>query len=135
MNQGEFSGYASLFDKKDMDNDIVLKGAFKKSLLRKPACNVRMLFQHDPKTPIGSWIDIHEDKRGLWAHGRLNLEVARARELHSLLSHGGIDGLSIGFKAREAKVKNGVRHLIEIDLWEISIVTFPMLNGARVKLI
>jgi uncharacterized protein len=135
LTQAAFSGYASLFGKRDLEDDVVVKGAFKASLLRRKPRGIRMLFQHDVTMPIGTWLDVYEDERGLFCNGRLNLEVARARELKSLLEHGGIDGLSIGYKACHSVTKKGIRYLHEIDLIEISIVTFPMLHEARAKLI
>jgi HK97 family phage prohead protease len=94
-----------------------------------------MLFQHDPSEPIGIWLDLHEDATGLYARGRLIPEVARARELLSLLREGAVDGLSIGFRAAKARIdpRTRVRSLLAVDLWEISIVTFPLLAGARVR--
>lgn len=130
----EFEGYASLFGAPDGAGDVVLPGAFRASLERRGAQGIRMLFQHDPKEPVGAWIDLREDARGLRVRGRLASEVQRARELAALLGEGGIDGLSIGFRAVRASRERGtgLRRLIEIDLWEVSLVTFPMLRGARV---
>jgi HK97 family phage prohead protease len=93
-----------------------------------------MLFQHDPNQPIGTWTRIYEDARGLYVRGRLATEVAKAREVLSLMRAGALDGLSIGFRAVKGarNAKSGVRRLEKIDLWEISIVTFPMLPEARV---
>ncbi|GLK76002.1 hypothetical protein GCM10008171_12560 [Methylopila jiangsuensis] len=130
---GRVSGYASLFGVVDLGRDVVAPGAFSGSLERRGANGVRFLFQHDPAEPIGAWERIAEDARGLRVEGRLNLAVARARELRALLRQGALDGLSIGFRpVRAARMAGGVRRLVEIDLWEISIVTFPMLPGARV---
>jgi uncharacterized protein len=94
-----------------------------------------MLFQHDPSEPVGIWLELREDFRGLFARGRLIPEVARGRELISLLRAGAIDGLSIGFRASKARIdpKTRIRRLHAVDLWEISIVTFPLLAGARVR--
>jgi hypothetical protein len=94
-----------------------------------------MLFQHDPSEPVGIWLELREDFRGLFARGRLIPEVARGRELISLLRAGAIDGLSIGFRASKARIdpKTRIRRLHAVDLWEISIVTFPLLAGARVQ--
>jgi HK97 family phage prohead protease len=96
---------------------------------------IPMLFQHDPAEPVGVWLDLREDARGLYARGRLIPEVARARELLSLLRAGAIDGLSIGFRTVKGRIdpKTRVRSLLAADLWEISIVTFPLLAGARVR--
>jgi HK97 family phage prohead protease len=131
---GVFVGYASLFNRRDGAGDIVMPGAFKDSLKLRGPQGIRMLFQHDPAEPVGTWIDIVEDDKGLQVRGRLNGGVQRGRELIALLSERGLDGLSIGFKTVSANRDRatGGRRLHRIDLWEISLVTFPMLQGARV---
>lgn len=132
---GLIEGYASLFGVEDGGGDVVLSGAFKRSLAKRGAAGVKMLWQHKAEEPIGVWTAIEEDARGLKVAGRLDLSVARAREALSLLRSGAVDGLSIGFRTRSAATdkSSGVRRLIEIDLWEISLVTFPMLTQARVS--
>ncbi|MGE0501460.1 MAG: HK97 family phage prohead protease [Rhizobiaceae bacterium] len=132
---GWFSGYASLFGRVDLGKDVVEKGAFARSLKERGATGVRMLFQHDPAEPIGAWTEIREDERGLFVRGRLTDGVARAREVLSLMKGGALDGLSIGFRAVRSRrdAASGVRRILEADLWEISVVTFPMLPGARVE--
>jgi HK97 family phage prohead protease len=134
---GTFSGYASLFGETDLNRDRVMPGAFAKSLARRGAAGVRMLFQHDPATPIGVWTEVREDSRGLFVRGRLTTDVAKGREALALMRAGAIDGLSIGFRTVRGKTdaKTGVRSLVEIDLWEISVVTFPMLPTARVTMV
>ena len=131
---GTFSGYASLFDTEDMGRDIVLPGAFRDSLRQRGAAGIRMLYQHKPDEPIGVWESLKEDARGLYARGRLMLAVARAREVLALMRAGALDGLSIGFRAVTGKrdARTGIRRLARIDLWEISVVTFPLLPDARV---
>lgn len=131
---GRFEGYASLFNHPDLGNDVVLPGAFRDTLARRGARGVRMLFQHNPAEPIGTWDVIREDHKGLFVQGRLATGVARAREVLALMRSGAIDGLSIGFKAIKAHRDRaaGIRKLAQIDLWEISIVTFPMLPEARI---
>jgi uncharacterized protein len=132
---GVFAGYASLFNKRDQAGDIVMAGAFRDSLIKRGASDIRMLFQHDPAEPVGTWVDVRETEYGLYVLGRLNRNVQRGRELNSLLERGGIDGLSIGFKTVLAKPDRiaRARRLLAVDLWEISLVTFPMLNEARVS--
>ncbi|MDE2444802.1 MAG: HK97 family phage prohead protease [Alphaproteobacteria bacterium] len=132
---GVFAGYASLFGKRDGAGDMVMPGAFAASLKKRGAENIRMLFQHNPAEPVGVWLDIHETERGLYVQGRLNRNVQRGRELLALLEQGGLDGLSIGFKTIAARQDRATktRALTAIDLWEISLVTFPMLDGARVS--
>ena len=131
---GSFEGYASVFGKVDLRRDLVEPGAFRASLERRGTAGIRMLFQHDPAEPIGTWTEVREDARGLRVKGRLSLAVARGREVHALMRQGGLDGLSIGFRTVRARTdaKSGVRRISEVDLWEISIVTFPMLPEARV---
>ncbi len=132
---GVFVGYASLFGRKDQSGDIVMAGAFATSLKRRAPQDVRMLFQHDAAEPVGTWLDMRETDKGLHVTGRLDCNVQRGRELLSLLDTKGLDGLSIGFKTVRARrdKATGARLLAEIDLWEISLVTFPMLDGARVS--
>jgi uncharacterized protein len=132
---GEFEGYASLFGVPDMAKDVVEPGAFRESLARRGARGVKLLWQHDPATPIGRWLWLGEDARGLRVRGRLSLEVTRASELRALMRDGAVDGLSIGFRTERARAdpNTGRRHLLKIDLWEVSLVTFPMLPGARVS--
>ncbi|MBB3539753.1 MULTISPECIES: HK97 family phage prohead protease [Rhizobium] len=132
---GSFSGYASVFGEVDLGKDAIERGAFRKSLAERGAGGVRMLFQHDPAEPIGAWKTIREDSRGLYVEGMLAEGVSRAREVHQLLKNGALDGLSIGFRTVRAKTdaKSGVRRILEADLWEISVVTFPMLPSARVQ--
>lgn len=131
---GTFEGYASLFGLVDLGGDQMAPGAFIRSLHKRGARDVRMLWQHDPALPIGSWTSIAEDGRGLKVKGRLNLAVGRAREALALMREGAVDGLSIGFRVKSAQKSagGGIRRLLEVDLWEISIVTFPMLPQARI---
>ncbi|MEP3628877.1 MAG: HK97 family phage prohead protease [Hyphomicrobiales bacterium] len=131
---GTFSGYASLFGAEDLGRDVLMPGAFRNSLKKQGADGVRMLFQHDPNVPIGVWDIIREDDRGLYVKGRLTLDVEKAREVHALMLDGGLNGLSIGFKTIKGKrdQKTGVRQIFEVDLWEISVVTFPMLPEAKI---
>ena len=130
---GVFEGYASLFGVADLGRDVVMPGAFADSLRRRGAGAIRMLFQHDPAQPIGRWLAVAETARGLYVRGRLNLAVGRTREIHALMRDGALDGLSIGFRVERARTdRAGLRRLEKLDLWEISVVTFPMLPGARI---
>jgi phage head maturation protease len=105
-------GYASLFGAVDQGNDIVEAGAYAASLsdLVGKGGRVKMLWQHDPKHPIGIWDEVREDTRGLWVKGRLLDSVAR----------------------KATKNSKGQRLLTELELWEVSLVTFPMLPSARI---
>ncbi|SOC07663.1 HK97 family phage prohead protease [Rhodobacter maris] len=128
-------GYASLFGQPDQGGDCVQPGAFARALARLKARggSVKMLWQHDPAEPIGVWEEIVEDARGLYVKGRLLPEVARAREAAALIGAGAIDGLSIGYRTIAAERDGkGQRLLSELELWEVSLVTFPMLREARV---
>ena len=128
----EFEGYASLFGVPDGAGDIVQHGAFAASLRRRPPSEVRMLYQHSATDPLGVWEEIREDSRGLYVRGRLVLGVQRAREVRSLFAEGALDGLSIGFRTVRARRAGTGRLLSEIELWEISVVTFPLLAGSSV---
>lgn len=134
---GIFEGYASLFGEADAARDVVVQGAFAASLRKRGADRVKMLFQHDPREVVGVWLDIAEDVRGLRVKGRLLKDVARGAELLALLGAGALDGLSIGYRAVEASTdpRSGLRRLERVDLYEISLVTFPMLASARVSAI
>jgi HK97 family phage prohead protease len=132
---GVVEGYASLFGEVDAARDMVMSGAFAQSLRQRDIRRVPMLFQHDPAEPIGIWLELREDFRGLYARGRLIPDVKRAAEVLALLRAGASDGLSIGFRTVKGRIdpKTRIRKLDAVDLWEISIVTFPLLAGARVR--
>ncbi len=131
---GTFEGYAALFNREDLGRDVILPGAFARALATRAPTAIKLLFQHDPAQPIGVWQSLVEDTRGLLVRGRLLLDIARAREVLTLMRAGALDGLSIGFRADRAPRDRatGIRRLAEIDLVEISIVTFPMQPGARI---
>lgn len=128
-------GYASFFGETDRGGDVVMAGAYGASLGRLSAAGgqVKMLWQHDPAQPIGVWDEVREDDRGLFVKGRILDDVARGREAAALIGAGAIDGLSIGYRTVKAtKDDKGRRLLNELELWEVSLVTFPMLPSARV---
>jgi len=131
----QISGYASLFGDADQGGDIVQKGAYAASLaaIAADGGRIKMLWQHDPAQPIGVWDEVREDARGLWVKGRILSDVAKGREAAALIAAGAIDGLSIGYRTVKAtKNTKGQRLLSELELWEVSLVTFPMLPSARV---
>ncbi|HMN51456.1 MAG TPA: HK97 family phage prohead protease [Xanthobacteraceae bacterium] len=132
---GVFTGYGARFNTADLGRDLILPGAFAESIAQRGPHGVRMLFQHDPAEPIGVWLELREDTRGLFVRGRIINEIARGREVLALMRAGAIDGLSIGFRTVEGRThpKTGIRRLSKIDLWEISVVTFPMHPQARVS--
>lgn len=128
-------GYASVFGVADQGGDLVQAGAYAASLaaLRDAGRSVKMLWQHDPAQPIGVWDEVREDARGLYVKGRLLRDVRLGREAAALIDAGAIDGLSIGYRTVSAsKTETGQRCLEVLDLWEVSLVTFPMLPQARV---
>jgi hypothetical protein len=128
---GRFSGYASVFNRPDAGGDIVMPGAFERSL-RQRRGRVRLLFQHDPKEPVGIWESLGEDSHGLFVQGKLVGGVPRADALKRLIESGALDGLSIGFRTVRATREGSSRKLWQIELFEISIVTFPMMEDARI---
>jgi HK97 family phage prohead protease len=132
---GMFEGYASVFGVVDQGMDVVERGAFAKSL--GTGRKVKMLWQHDQAQPIGVFDKVEEDERGLYVRGRLLKEVAKGREAMALLRAGAIDSMSIGYRVMDAAPEGDgmVRRLKEIDLHEISLVTFPMLPDAKVTAI
>lgn len=134
--KGRFVGYASVFGEIDYGRDIVMPGAFAKSLKEKARKNrkIPILWQHKEDTPIGVYEDIHEDSNGLFVEGQLTLGVQKADEAFLLAKARAISGISIGYipvKDRYNESKRA-RELLEIDLWEASMVTFPMLDTARI---
>jgi uncharacterized protein len=135
--EGVITGYGSVFGHKDAHGDTVVQGAFSASLAAHKAAGTMpaMLWQHDGAEPIGVWEEVTEDARGLRVKGRLNLETTRGREALSLLKQGALNGLSIGFLVPDGGAKldrhTGERTVTEIDLWEVSLVTFPSNGKAR----
>ena len=134
---GLIEGYASVFALLDRGGDIVQPGAFKKSLAewKKLKKLPPMLWQHDPDTPIGVWTEIAEDEGGLKVKGELVLDVPQAAVAHALLKRGGIGGLSIGYRTQDYDYDRttGARLLKRLSLWEVSLVTIPMLPEAQIS--
>lgn len=92
-----------------------------------------MLYQHAADRPVGLWRGMREDDHGLFVEGDILLTTSAGRDLAALIAGGAIDGLSIGFRpGRARRLKSGERELLSVDLWEISIVSFPMAPGARI---
>lgn len=126
---GFFSGYGAVFGNVDWYNDVILPGAFSKTLEEWASKNKfpPVLWNHNDSEPIGVYTKIYEDAKGLYVEGRLLIDdVPRAKSTHALLKAGAIDGLSIGYITKKAnKQTNGIRELVELGLGEISIVTTP----------
>ncbi|MBK3745927.1 HK97 family phage prohead protease [Paraburkholderia aspalathi] len=133
---GVFSGYGSIFGNRDHGGDIVVAGAFAKSLAehRQKGSRVKMFWQHDPHQPIGKWTELAEDGKGLFVEGKLNMGVQKGREAYALLKDGDIDGLSIGYSVIDgaADDKQGAFMLRQLKLWEVSVVSMAMNGDARV---
>ncbi len=133
---GTFEGYGSVFGNKDLGNDVIESGAFAKSLKKKKPYQVKLLYQHKSDMPIGVFDTIREDDKGLYVKGRLALKTQAGQEAYELLKMGALDGLSIGFRVNPQEVsydKRANKRIIkEVDLMEVSLVTFPMNPKATV---
>ncbi|TAE34232.1 MAG: HK97 family phage prohead protease [Alphaproteobacteria bacterium] len=134
--QGVFCGYASVFDVVDGQRDVVKRGAFHDSI-QQGTQGIKLLWQHAMHEPIGVIEELKEDVRGLYVRGRLLLEVERAREAYALLKSGAVTGLSIGYTPTRYRIDpdSGIRMISAIDLREISLVTFPANEQARVTVV
>lgn len=133
---GTFTGYASVFGVVDSHRDIVVKGAFSKSISSRPASKVRMLLEHNHSgEPVGVWKSLVEDDRGLKATGQLILGTTKGRETYELMKAGAYDSLSIGYRTKSARMDKakGVRMLDEVQLEEISLVNFPSNDQATIQ--
>ena len=124
-----FAGYAAVFGHPDRGGDVVRAGAFERSLKRGPGA-VPLLWQHEAGRPIGRIEYLREDKRGLRVIARLS-EGAAGKEAAALLKDGAVSGLSFGYRVREARGESP-RELTDLELVEVSLVTFPMQPKARV---
>jgi HK97 family phage prohead protease len=131
---GTIEGYGSVFDVKDSYDDVIKPGAYAATLAAHKAAGTMpaMLWQHDSDEPIGVWTEMIEDAKGLRVKGQLLLATTRGREAYELLKVGALKGLSIGFMAKEWSYQDDVRILTAIDLWELSVVTFPANQKATV---
>jgi HK97 family phage prohead protease len=134
---GTFEGYASVFGVTDNMNDMIARGAFRASLAqwRVEGRLPPMLWQHDAAAPVGAWETMFEDSHGLFVKGRLFVaDIARAREAYRLMKEKVVTGLSIGYRAKQSHADRatGARVLTEVELMEVSMVTFPANEMARV---
>lgn len=127
----KIEGYASLWGVADLNGDVVARGAFAATLAKTGPWGVRMLHQHESRAVVGVWDEMIEDERGLLVRGRVMDWSAEARFAGALSKAGAMDGLSIGFRSSRARREGRLRVLVEVELWEVSLVTFPMLPGAR----
>lgn len=136
---GAFSGYASVFDVIDSGKDVVKSGAFARSLNRwsESGRMPALLWQHDQERPLGVYTMMQEDEKGLYVEGLLlKDDVQLAREAYALMKARAITGLSIGYKVMNAQDGfNNTRHLMDLELFEVSLVTFPMNDSARIDMV
>ncbi len=130
---GIFSGYASVFNIVDEQNDVILPGAFTETILKKTG-KIKLLWQHRSCEPIGNILEISENKVGLYITANLLLDLQKAKEAYVMLKAGTIDSLSIGYVPLQYDIdqETGVRVLKQVDLWEISLVTFPANSNSRI---
>jgi HK97 family phage prohead protease len=131
-----FNGYASVFDYLDSHNEIIVKGAFLKSIQRhnRESLKVKLLWQHDTQKPIGVINQISEDNKGLFVDVALNSSVNQAREVAALVKQKAVDSFSIGFDIEKYRINNlGQREITQVDLWEVSVVTFPANQEAKIE--
>lgn len=128
---GRVLGHGSVFNDVDSYGDKVAPGAFAKSLAT--GLLPKMLWQHNPDRPIGKWLSVREDGKGLLVDGQLNLKTTAGRDAFEHLLAGDVDGLSIGYREVRAKTEGNVRVLHELTLYEVSVVTFPALPSATVS--
>ena len=121
----EIMGYGSVFGNRDNGGDIVMPGAFKECIAS--GRRVKMLWQHDASQPIGVWDEMSEDENGLRMKGRV-AKKGKGGEVAELIKMGAVEGLSIGYRTQEYEMDmdEGSRKLTKLDLWETSVVTFPM---------
>jgi HK97 family phage prohead protease len=126
-----FAGYAALFDTVDRGGDVIRRGAFSRAVAD-GAKGLPLLWQHQQSAPIGRIEHIAEDARGLRVIGRLTPHAKPAADAAALLRDGAIGGLSFGYRVRAKQHRPGGRELTDLDLVEVSLVTFPMQPGARV---
>lgn len=134
---GSFSGYGSVFDVEDSYKEIVKPGAFRKSLSawKKKGTLPPILWQHDGRLPIGKYTKMSEDGTGLYLEGQLLInDLPLAKEAYALMRENVITGLSIGFNTKRSEWDQDkmVRYLLEVDLWEVSLVTFPANEAAGI---
>lgn len=136
--QGSVSGYGAVFGNQDRGGDVILPGAFTKSLAkaRNDGFVPIMAWQHDMAKPIGKWTAIRETAKGLWVEGKFNLKTSLGQDVYQHVLAGDLNGLSIGYttpKGGREYMGKGVFHLKEVEVWEVSIVSLPMNPAAQIE--
>ena len=133
---GSFEGYASVFNNKDLGNDVIKAGAFSESIRGKKAKSIKLLYQHKTDEPIGVVDSLEEDSKGLKIKGRLAMGTQKGREVYELMKMGALDSMSIGYKLSpdgyKYDDKRKKRVIKQVDLMEVSMVTFPMNPKAKI---
>jgi len=133
---GTFAGYGSVYGVLDAGDDVIAPGAFSESVQKAQQSGLMpaLLWQHKASEPIGAYTLMCEDDHGLYVEGRLALRTQRGLEAYELMRMHAVSGLSVGFQTKDDAfdAKTGVRTIRKGDLWEVSLVTFPMNNYARV---
>ena len=118
---GLFQGYASVFNVVDYAGDVILPGAFSGRVYK----NIKLLWQHEHKTPIGIIDEMYDDGKGLFVDGRIFLALEKGREAHILIQNQVTDHLSVGYEVIDSYYKDNIRYITKVNLWEVSVVTFP----------
>lgn len=135
---GEFEGYLSTFGNVDRGMDMVMPGAFRRTLKERKLSSIKMLRDHDTRKIVGKWLAMEEDANGLKVRGKLFAmgpdAIQLAKETLTLMREGALDAMSIGYRTVKAQYDEtaGIRQLMDVELWEGSIVTFPMNEMATV---
>ena len=133
---GTFEGYASVFNNKDLGNDVIKQGAFSESIKGKKPRQIKLLYQHKTDEPIGVIDSLVEDNRGLKIKGRLAMGTQKGKEVFELMKMGALDSMSIGYRLSPEDYKYSdklkKRTITNLDLMEISMVTFPMNPKAKI---
>jgi uncharacterized protein len=135
LNGFRIKGYASVFNVVDNHNDLINKGAFQDSIKRHTEeGRIKFLWQHSHVEPIGVIEELYEDEVGLYLKASINNNTQLGKEVISLIHQKAINGLSIGFKVTDFEYEaSGVRIIKKLELWEISIVTFPANEHAQIS--
>lgn len=135
--EGEFEGYAAVFNNVDRAYDRLVKGAFDETLKEKKPNQIKMLYQHNHTKPIGVFTEFKVDSKGLKVKGRINVNTPLGQEVHSNMKEGVLDSMSIGYRAQDFEYKEYkgalIRELKKVDLWEVSVVTFPANPKAGIR--
>jgi HK97 family phage prohead protease len=133
---GSFEGYASVFNNKDLGNDVIRRGAFLESISERSPKGIKLLYQHKSDEPIGVIDSLEEDSKGLKIKGRLAMGTQKGKEVFELMKMGALDSMSIGYRLKpdgyKYDPKDKRRIIKSVDLMEISLVTFPMNPKAKV---